>query len=153
LGDPAAAPRYLETVGRQGYCLVVGGDRETPLALRPGPIVGREAEVNTLERCFECASQDRRQLVFVSGEAGVGKSTLVDLWLGHLDARNGVRVVRGQCVEHYGEGEPYLPVLEALGQLARGPRGEEVLAALRRFAPLWLMQLPGIVPEPEQERL
>ena len=27
---------------------------------------------------------------------------------------------RGQCVEHYGSGEPYLPVLEALAELCRG---------------------------------
>jgi predicted ATPase len=43
--------------------------------------------------------------------------------------------------------------LEALGQLARGPGSQEALAALRRFAPMWLTQLPGLVPEAERERL
>src|SRR5919109_411403 len=44
-----------------------------------------------------------------------------------LTAGRGVRIARGKCVEHYGEGEPYLPLLEALGQLSRGPDPREVL--------------------------
>ena len=30
LGDAAAAPQYLETVGRQGYRFLVGDDQELP---------------------------------------------------------------------------------------------------------------------------
>jgi hypothetical protein len=61
--------------------------------------------------------------------------------------------IGGQCIEHYGEGEPYLPFLEALGRLSRGPSRQEVLAALRRYTPMWLVQLPGLVTEAELERL
>jgi predicted ATPase len=64
-----------------------------------------------------------------------------------------VRTGRGQCVEHSGEGEPYLPFLEALWQLSHGPAQDTILAVLRRYAPLWLVQLPGLVSEPELERL
>src|SRR4030095_10321804 len=60
---------------------------------------------------------------------------------------------RGQCAEHYGEGEPYLLVLEALGQLSRGPAGPALLAVLRRYAPMWLGELPGVVSEAELERV
>src|SRR4029453_6718560 len=59
----------------------------------------------------------------------------------------------GQCAEHYGEGEPYLPLFEALGQLCRGPQQAAVLAVLRRYAPLWLGQLLGVLSEAEQEHL
>jgi predicted ATPase len=83
----------------------------------------------------------------------VGKTTLVELWQTRLSAENGVRLAWGQCVEHYVEGEPYLPVLEALGQLCRGPGHQEVLAVLRQYAPLWLAQLPGLLSETERERL
>jgi predicted ATPase len=62
-------------------------------------------------------------------------------------------MARGQCVEHVGEGEPYLPLLDALGQLGRGPARGELLAVLRRYAPMWLTQLPGLVSEPEREQL
>ncbi|MGH8069347.1 MAG: AAA family ATPase, partial [Candidatus Entotheonellia bacterium] len=153
LGDAAAAPQYLETVGRQGYRLLVGGDLEILTALTPGPIVGRQDEVEALERWFQRAAHGARQLVLVSGEAGVGKTTVVDVWLARLGAGRAVRMARGQCVEHYGAGEPYLPVLEALGQLSRGPGHQDVLATLRRYAPLWLVQLPGLLSETELERL
>jgi len=52
-----------------------------------------------------------------------------------------------------GEGEPYLPLLDALGQLGRGPAAGEFIAVLRRYAPMWLTQLPGLVSEPEREQL
>src|SRR5262245_33172888 len=41
LGDVAAAPRYLETVGRQGYRLLRGDDLEVPPPRPAGLIVGR----------------------------------------------------------------------------------------------------------------
>jgi predicted ATPase len=153
LGDPASAPQYVQTVGQEGYRFLTGGDLEHSPPLRPGPLVGRQREVERLEGWFRRADSAQRQLGFISGEVGIGKTTVVDLVLGRLAAGSGVRVGRGQCVEHYGEGEPYLPWLEALGRLARGQRGSEVLAAMRRYAPLWLVQLPGLVSELELERL
>jgi predicted ATPase len=153
LGDVAAAPHYLETVGRQGYRFLVGGDLDVPSLSIPGPIVGRQREVDTLQGWFQRAASGDRQLVFVSGEVGVGKTTVIDLWLARLAAGSEARMGWGQCVEHYGEGEPYLPLLGALGQLSRKPEGHEIPAVLRRYAPLWLAQLPGLVSELEQERL
>jgi hypothetical protein len=123
LGDVAATPQYLETVGSQGYRFLVGGDQNVPSRLVPGPVVGRQCEVEALEQWYQRAAGGRRQLVFVSGEAGIGKTTVIDLWLARLAAGNRVRGVRGQCVEHYAEGKPYLPLLEALGQLSRESRG------------------------------
>jgi hypothetical protein len=153
LGDAAAAPRYLETVGRQGYRFLLGEALEIPPPLTTGPIVGRRGEVEALAQCFQRATQGVRQLVLVSGEAGIGKTTVVDMVLARLGPGSGARMARGQCAEHYGEGEPYLPILEALGQLSRGPRHPEVLAVLRRYAPLWLVQLLGVLSEAELERL
>jgi predicted ATPase len=153
LGDLAAAPRYLETVGRQGYRFLVGGGPDVPSLSRPGPIVGRQREIDALQGWFQRSAAGDRQLIFVSGEGGVGKTTVIDLWLARLAAEKEVRVAWGQCVEHYGKGEPYLPLLGALGQLSRQPEGQALPAVLRRQAPLWLAQLPGLVGEPEQERL
>ena len=153
LGDAAAAARYLETVGRQGYRFLGGGDLDGPPPRTAGPIVGRQGEVDTLDGWFQRATQGTRQLVFVSGEAGVGKTTVIDLFLARLAAGRGVWSARGQCVEHYGEGEPYLPFLEALGRFGHGPERDAVLAVLRRYAPLWLAQLPALVSEIELERL
>ncbi len=153
LGDPAAAPRYLETVGRQGYRFLLGDPQEGPPPRTPGPLVGRQDEVEALAQWFQRAAQGTRQLVMISGEAGIGKTTVVDMLLARLERGSGVRSARGQCVEQYGEGEPYLPLLEALGQLCRGPRPAEVLAVLRRYAPMWLVQLRGVLSEAELEHL
>ena len=153
LGDAADAPRYLATVGRQGYRFLVGDDREVAPPLLAGPLVGRQGEVETLQSWFQRAAQGARQFVLVSGQAGVGKTTVVERWLARLAAGRGVRIAWGQCVEHYGEGEPYLPLLEALGQLSRGPHHRDVLDAVRRYAPMWLVQLPGLLPETELQRL
>ena len=153
LADAVAAPQYLQTVGRQGYqWLGAGADAAVPRAAAQ-PIVGRQAEVEALERWFARAATGERQLVFLSGEAGIGKTTVVDLWLRPLAARSTGWLGRGQCAEHYSDGEPYLALLDAFGQLSRGPAGPALRAVLRRYAPLWLVQLPGLVSEAELERV
>lgn len=84
----------------------------------------------------------------------MGKTTLLDGFLTELATNPEaaeVWVARGQCVEHHGPGEPYLPVLDAIGQLGRSEAGPAVLATLRRYAPLWLQQLPGLL-DPESQR-
>jgi hypothetical protein len=56
-------------------------------------------------------------------------------------------------VESYGAGEPYLPVLEALGRLCRGPEGTQLVSVLRQYAPSWLVQMPALLPPAEWEVL
>ena len=150
LGDAAGAPQYLETVSRQGYRFLVSRDLEGPPPQTVGPLVGRQGDVAALEGWYQQAAHGTRQLVFVSGEAGVGKTTVVEMFLSRLAAGRARWTTWGQCVEHSGAGEPYLPFLEALGRLGPEPA---VLAVLRRYAPLWLTQLPGLVSEAELERL
>ncbi|MDX2171007.1 MAG: AAA family ATPase, partial [Deltaproteobacteria bacterium] len=87
-----------------------------------------------------------RRFVFVSGDAGIGKTTLLDRFVADVEAADGVRVGRGQCLEQYGEGEAYLPILEALGRLARDERGGEVRDTLRHHAPTWVPQLAALAP-------
>ncbi|MGE0684210.1 MAG: AAA family ATPase [Candidatus Binatia bacterium] len=168
LSDDVATPRYIETVGRVGYRFiapVTAGAAQAPgsthvpcsetqhsaLGAQDSVLVGREAELAQLHSLFEKAVSGERQLVFVTGEAGIGKTTLVDSFLQALDVRNWIG--RGQCLEQYGEGEAYLPVLEALGQLCRGPDGPQVLAVLRQMAPTWVVQLPQWVSAGEAEAL
>src|SRR5262245_17857733 len=153
LGDSAAGPQYIETVGGQGYRFLTGDAQTIPPRPTAGLITGRQREVDTLEGWFQRAAHGDCQLVFVSGEAGIGKTTVLDLFRARCAQGEPVRFGQGQCVEAYGEGEPYQPLLAALGQLSRGPTGPEVLAALRQYAPMWLVQLPGLLGEAELERL
>ena len=95
----------------------------------------------------------QRQVLFITGEAGIGKTALVEACVAGLEAQEVGWVGWGQCVEAYGPGTGYLPMLEALGRLCRGPVGPTVLAQLQQWAPTWLAQLSGVLPAAEQARL
>ena len=75
-------------------------------------------------------------------ETFLGQHVAEELWIG-----------RGQCVDHYGAGEAYLPVLEALGRLCREERGDTVIGLLRQHAPTWLVQMPALLNEEERTQL
>ena len=120
---------------------------------RGTPVVGRKSELTQLQSLFEKVLRGERQVVFVTGEAGIGKTTLVDAFLAQIRDRPDVRITSGQCVEQYGPGEAYLPLLEATARLCRAPGGERRIAALQRYAPSWLAQLPGLLEPQAFDRL
>ncbi|MGO9604019.1 MAG: ATP-binding protein [Candidatus Binataceae bacterium] len=94
-----------------------------------------------------------RRVVFVAGEAGIGKTTFVRAFLESLRKEGGVRIGQGQCVEQYGASEPYMPMLEALTQLGRGSAGPQMLAVIHRLAPAWLAQLSTLLTAEERLRV
>lgn len=151
LGDDARSPRYVETVARRGYRFIGASAAPVP---HPGgagtgsQLIGRDAPWQRLEGAWQAARGGQRQLVLVAGEPGVGKSTLINGFCAQAD--RGVHTV-GQCVEQYGTGEPYLPMLEALNLLCR--RDPAVLGVLRQVAPTWLVQLPWHLSETDRVAL
>jgi tetratricopeptide (TPR) repeat protein len=169
LGDRARAPRLIETVHGRGYrfmapvsALVASSGRETAEApprvpsstfSRPPHFVGRDAALAQLVQWWTAACQGRRQVGIIAGEAGIGKTALVDAFVAQVSTFEDLRVGHGQCVESYGAGEPYLPVLEALGRLGQGPDGPRVVSVLRQYAPSWLAQMPALLPPAEWETL
>src|SRR5262245_7238589 len=147
LEDDADRPRFIETVHGRGFRFIghAVDPGDTGPVLSGSSIVGRDVELARLAAHLAAAVEGRRQIVFVTGEAGIGKTTLVDTFVAaHPPASLPVWVARGQCLQHYGAVEPYKPVLEALGGLVAGPDGARVVGALERFAPTWLAQLPGV---------
>jgi class 3 adenylate cyclase len=84
--------------------------------------VGRKPELDSLATLlFEVAHGPATRLVTVIGEAGVGKSRLVEEFLAaHSDD---AAIVRGRCLP-YGEGITYWPLKQAIAQAA-GLRGDE----------------------------
>jgi DNA-binding winged helix-turn-helix (wHTH) protein len=209
LADEAQTPRYIETVHRRGYRFIA------PVTAAAAPVssskfqvsspppasalyasrstldaprlVGREAELEQLHEWLEKALSGERQIVFVTGEPGIGKTTVVEAFLQSLESKGqslesrvpsleskdsripsprvptldsrrqtldaGVWIGRGQCIEHYGAGEAYLPVLEALERLCQEPGSERLVELLDQYAPTWLTHMPWLLSAADLEAL
>ena len=220
LGDDARMPQFIETVHGRGYRFLpavttiprqnleyrvqrLASEDESPrvatvLPLDPRrqtldvPVVGRETELAQLHKWFAKALNGERQLVFVTGEPGIGKTTLIEAFLHTLGSsvqglaslgqeenqkakacpepsRRGKKqkaqmpdprplipdpwIGQGQCIEQYGASEAYLPVLEAMGRLARQVEGHRLVAVLQQYAPTWLVQMPALLSAEEFDTL
>ncbi len=155
LGDSAQTPRFIETVHRRGYRFVA---TPTPIMRTIGPtsanpLVGREQELRQLQNWWERANNGDRQIVFVTGEPGIGKTRLVETFLDQITVPGDAWIGRGQCIEQYGAGEAYLPILEALQRMCHQPGGETLVGILKEHAPTWLVQLPTLVNPEEMQTL
>jgi predicted ATPase/DNA-binding winged helix-turn-helix (wHTH) protein len=170
LADRARTPRFIETVHRRGYRFIAPvavaepapREPQTAETWRPrhpvAPVhadifVGRQSELAQLHQWFSTALQGTRQVGIIAGEPGIGKTALVDTFVAQVSAAEDLRVGHGQCVESYGVGEPYLPVLEALGRLSREPDGTRLMSVLRQYALSWLAQMPALLSHAEWEAL
>ena len=107
--------------------------------------VGRERALSDMTAAAEPAWRGLRQVLFVTGEAGIGKTSLVQAFLRQSSVLGGARITSGICVQHYGAGEPFQPLLEALTRLCQKPGGDAIIAVLERSSPDWLVQLPTVL--------
>lgn len=170
LGDSARNPHYIETVHGRGYRFIAPVTeapspearqqatlehlQESPASpFHPACLVGREEKLARLQQWYAMARQGQCQVGLIGGEPGIGKTALIHEFVTQVTANAPVWVASGQCIEQYGAGEPYLPLLEALGRLCRGLDGEEVVAVLRQVAPSWLVHLPAVLSPDEREAL
>ncbi|MEU8851403.1 AAA family ATPase [Streptomyces sp. NPDC048564] len=92
------------------------------------PLIGREGEFARLSTALERARDGEARAVLIAGDAGVGKTRVLDEVAGRA-ARDGMVVLTGHCVDLGDVGLPYLPFTEVLGVLAGDERFAEVLAA------------------------
>jgi predicted ATPase len=119
----------------------LSGRPGSPGAGRP-PTVGRADERAALRSAFEAAADGQGSVVCVTGEPGLGKTTLVEDMLEELaDAGRLFGLARGRCSERLAGAEAYLPLLEALDSLLRGPGGASVVPVVQLLAPAWHAQL------------
>ncbi len=184
LGDNTNAVRFIGTAHGRRYRFIGGVDdlqtmnrkrwissKKQVLEPTIGDLqrVGRELELALLQGWLGKALGGERQVVFVTGEQGIGKTTLVDMFLDILDrglptefqplnSQSGTLESRayvawGQCLKFYGARESYMPFLEAFTRLCHEPIGTRVMAELNRYAPLWVIQMPSLVSADKLETL
>jgi DNA-binding winged helix-turn-helix (wHTH) protein/tetratricopeptide (TPR) repeat protein len=159
LGDSAREPRFIETAHRQGYRFVGSlrlGEANVPSSGRMSAskagvetlFVGRKPEVRALMAEWASALAGARRVVFVIGEAGIGKTALLRAWREQVTVNSDALVMWGQCVDQYGAGEPYLPIVEALRRDANEPRRALIAECVRHHAPAWLAAMGSIDTRP-----
>jgi DNA-binding winged helix-turn-helix (wHTH) protein len=159
LGDRPDKPVFIETLPKRGYQFVASViDESAAGTLSPEEtkriVVGRKPALAELDRCLSKAGQGQRQMVFITGEPGIGKTTLVDEFQRRAASKIlSMRIARGQCVEGYGGKEPYYPMLEALGGLCSSSGGDSLVRTLAAQAPTWLVQFPALVKPEHREML
>lgn len=163
VGDDGRAQQVIRTVHGRGYRFVAETD-EVAVPTSPAvetvraatapsrlPVAGgaRSDERLRLEEEFAAAAQGTRRVIFVSGDAGIGKSTLI----GAFERSLGDEVIagRGQCLEQRGGGEAYMPLLESLSRMARSGDGDAIVTSLRQTAPTWVAQLPWLTTEADAD--
>src|SRR5262249_57296634 len=82
---------------------------------------------------------------------GIGKPTLVNIFLHRAQQTGQLWIARGQCLEHYGVGAPYLPLLDALGRLCQQPGAEPLVRVFEQHAPVWLAQLSTLLSQEQRK--
>ncbi len=91
-----------------------------PHRVTPSPFVAREAELARLNDHLAAALAGQGRVVFVVGDAGSGKTALVQEFARLAMAAHGdLLAVAGNCDAQAGVGDPYLPFVEIL-QLLTG---------------------------------
>lgn len=179
LEDDVKSPRYIETAHRRGYRFIgqISKDQTPdsfPQNLAEGysasstsgfdnyrfntepwaaEMVGRESELSQMRGWLEKMLGGERQIVFVTGEPGIGKTTLVEAFIREALSERNIRIGRGQCLEQYGEGEAYLPVLEVISRFGRGPDHQRFVKLLLKHAPTWLAQIPSLISPAERDAI
>jgi DNA-binding winged helix-turn-helix (wHTH) protein len=160
LGDRAKNSLFIETIPTRGYQFIAGVTESAATSptvsgtAAPGTLVGRGAALEVLRETWQHALSGERQIVFVTGEPGIGKTALAEEFQRRVAVSGQfVRIAHGQCVEGYGSKEAYGPMLDALGQLCRGPQAEPIIQILSTDAPTWLVQLPALLTRERRDML
>jgi predicted ATPase len=147
LGDDHAAPRFIQTIPKRGYRFVAAVTHSaTDVSGESAPMLfGRERELKTLAQGLKRAEMGERHSVFISGEVGIGKTTLIDAFCAQQVEPGKLRMARGQCIEGFGGKEAFYPVREALSSLCSA-EDEKASSLLAAAAPGWFRHAGGLPP-------
>jgi DNA-binding SARP family transcriptional activator/predicted ATPase len=104
-----------------------------PAEVERAVFVAREGELAQLDRFLDQALAGKGRVVFVTGEAGSGKTTLVqDFSRRAQEAHDDLIVASGNCNAYTGIGDPYLPFREILELLSGDVEARWAAGAISR---------------------
>jgi DNA-binding SARP family transcriptional activator/RecA/RadA recombinase len=107
--------------------------REKVVGVERPIFVAREREVEQLGSFLELALAGQGRVLFVTGEAGSGKTALIQEFVRRAQqAHDDVAAASGNCNAHTGVGDPYLPFREILGLLTGDVEARWAAGALSR---------------------
>jgi len=121
---PAAPTEALHTAILLGELPASGG--VVPVEDTTDELPGRDEAILELDALFDRAAAGQGQVGFVDGEAGIGKSRLLEVWAGRVAER--ARVVAVACDE-LGRALPLQPLLDVVDALVRQSGPDDVLGA------------------------
>jgi DNA-binding winged helix-turn-helix (wHTH) protein/tetratricopeptide (TPR) repeat protein len=156
IGDDGSRQVLIRTAHGRGYRFIgtLAGEApsvEPPAVQRAAHLAGRRRELAELNERLARGMRGERQVVFIAGAPGIGKTTVVQQFLASLPSDVVIGV--GQCVELRGAGEAYLPVLGAIREACTTANGQLLVERLSELAPSWVLQLPGLVSPDAADRL
>lgn len=156
LGEERGRSRIVNEHGR-GYRFVLDDDSDGQNEVGSSgglPLfVGRELELERLASIAAAALDGNRQVVFIAGEAGIGKSTLLAVFEERVRASMPFLVARSGTAQRESEVEPFAPILDLLEQIADQAPEVELGELLLREAPTWLLQLPWLAAPADVQRV
>ena len=115
-------------------------------AVAPSPrSVGRDRELRDLRAAYQACSGGRGVALCITGEPGMGKTTLVEDFLASLTVKPAACwILRGRCSERLAGSEAYLPVLEPLESLVESDARDLVVRLMKEKAPTWYVQIAPV---------
>lgn len=166
LHDSPQAPRYLEAIARRGYrlrtpILTIAPAMEMPTAQTvhfaaqssdaPSMLVGRTRELTQLHAWWARARQGQKQIVFVTGELGIGKTALLDTFRVQVTESSSPLIVSGQCSPFQRESTPYLPILDAFSRLHHTKVSPALQSIFEQYTPFFVVHPPMFLPITDQQ--
>lgn len=151
LGDNPRAAEFIQTVHGRGYRFIapVSGVDAAPVddlqgdgSERQHILVDRDEALEQLNEFLSWAMTGERQLVFINGEAGIGKSALADTFFKQVLPDRGMLSGQGQCIERRGTVDAFMPFIDALVDACK-TAGFDAFSLIERHAPNWYRRLPG----------
>lgn len=149
LGDDARHPKLIQTLPKRGYSFVATVSESSDVAhevaiasgsppcdVRTAELVGRDRDLLRLQELAQIAANGQRQLVFITGATGIGKTALLSAFREALVVSSPqATMVCGHCVEGLSEKEHYYPIIEALDQLSTSEDQERARKILAMICP------------------